>query len=78
MPRPIDHTEKIYCVEYRTGLGDGTLRRYICKASDPREAERMARMAVGRDIRIDRTPRVMERGAASYALSMYSGFTGTI
>ena len=77
MPRPIDKTEKIYCVEYRLREGDPP-RRYICKAADPREAERMARMAVGRDIRIDRTPRVMERGAASYALSMYSGFTGTI
>ncbi len=78
MPRPIDKTEKIYCVEYRKDGGDPALRRYICKAPDPREAERMARMAVGRDIRIDRTPRVMERGAASYALSMYAGFTGTI
>lgn len=77
MPRPIDKTEKIYCVEYRH-REDEPPRRYICKAPDPREAERMARMAVGRDIRIDRTPRVMERGAASYALSMYSGFTGTI
>lgn len=78
MPRPIDHTEKIYCVEYRLQADDPAPRRYICKASDPREAERMARMAVGRNILIDHTPRVMERGAASYALSMYSGFTGTI
>ena len=78
MPRPIDHAEKIYCVEYRLGVGDGILRRYICKAPDSREAERMARMAVGRNILIDHTPRVMERAAASYALSMYSGFTGTI
>ncbi len=78
MPRPFDTTEKIYCVEYRTQVEDGTLRRYICKAADPREAERMAHAALGRDIVIPRTPRVMKRDAASGALAMFSGFTGAI
>lgn len=78
MPRPIDTTEKIYCVEYRLHESDPAPRRYICKADEPKEAAALAQKAVGRDILIDHTPRVMERGAASYALSMYSGFTGTI
>ncbi len=64
MPRPIDTTEKIYCVEYRTKVEDGTLRRYICKAADAKEAERMAYTALGRDIVIPHAPRVMSRSAA--------------
>lgn len=78
MPRPIGTTEKIYCVEYRTGNDDGTLRRYICKAADPREAERLAYKALGDDITITHTPRVMKRDAAAGALSMFAGFTGAI
>lgn len=78
MPRPIETTEKIYCVEYRTGNDDGTLRRYICKAEDPRDAEQLAYKALGNAITITHTPRVMKRDAASGALSMFAGFTGTI
>ena len=78
MPRPIDHTEKIYCVEYRLQADDPAPRRYICKAVDPKEAAALAQKAVGRDILVDHTPRVMSRSAASCALSMYSGFKGTI
>lgn len=78
MPRPIDKTEKIYCVEYRTKVEDGTLRRYICKATDPREAAQLACKALGRDIVIVGRPRVMKRDAASGALSMFAGFTGAI
>ena len=77
MPRPIDMTTKIFCVEYRNGLNDGTLRRYVCKAETAKEAVHMAYAALGRSIDIPHTPRVMTRDAATGALRMFESFSGS-
>ena len=78
MPRPINNnTEKIYCVEYRLREGEPLLR-YICKAVDPREAEKRTVKAFGRNISIYGRPRVMSRSTASAALLLYSGFAGEL